>query len=151
MKLSYVQSHHYGEEEWKRRELFDWVCSICSNPHISIKVTKRVHEHFRESLTLGGWPGPVRIAPESNATVFSLKSDLLFQIQLGNISRCAYDLLKIQYMYQSGKINAAALVVPTNSAAKQLSTNITDSHRVWNELQIFNRVLTVPLLLLAIE
>lgn len=151
MKLAYVRSHHYGEEEWKKRELFDWVCGICNNNNISIKATKRVHEHFRECLTLSGWPGPVKIAVESNATVFSLKSDLLFQIQLGNISRCAYDLLKIQYMYQSGKINAAALVVPTNSAAKQLSTNITDSHRVWNELKIFNRVLTIPLLLLAIE
>ncbi len=151
MKLSYIQSHHYGEEEWKRRGMFDWLCNACDNEEIKLKDTKRVQEHFRNILTLTGWSGPARISVDSNLTVFSLKADLAFQVQLGNISRCAYDLLKIQYMYQAGKINTAALVLPTNSASKQLGTNSANSSRVWNELQIFNRVVTVPLLLLAIE
>jgi hypothetical protein len=151
MKLAYCRSHHYGEDEWKKRDLYNWICAACNNPHINIKDTKKVQQHFRDELTLSGWSGPARLSVDSNLSVFSLKSDLVFQIQMGNISRCAYDLLKIQYLYQSGKVNVAALVLPTNSASKQLSTNTANAHRVWNELQIFNRVLTVPILLLAIE
>ncbi|MBT2289065.1 hypothetical protein J7E73_07940 [Paenibacillus albidus] len=151
MKLAYFHSHHYGAEEWKRRELFDWICNACDSPGLKIRDTKNVQEHFRDVLTLAGWSGPARISVDSNLSIFSLKADLAFQVQLGNISRCAYDLLKIQYMYQSGKINMAALAVPTNSASKELGSNSANSNRVWNELQIFNRVITVPILLLAVE
>ncbi|WP_127589973.1 BglII/BstYI family type II restriction endonuclease [Paenibacillus lautus] len=151
MKLISTFSHHYGEEEWLKRDLHQWVCSICNRDNLNVTRTKDIHQHFRDELTNAGWSGPAKVSIDSNLSVFSLKADLAFQVQLGNISRCAYDLLKIQYLYQSGKINAAALVLPTNEASKKIGTSSANASRIWNEVQIFNRVITVPILILAIE
>lgn len=153
MKLSYYHSHHYGAEEWKKRGLNDWIKNICNEPSINIKQaqTKDIQAYFRDELTRRGWSDPVRISVDSKLTVFSLYDDLAFQAQTGNVSRYAYDLLKFQYLYQSGKINAAALALPTKECAKHIGDNVANAERAWNELCVFNRVVTVPIILLAFE
>ena len=80
-----------------------------------------------------------------------MKDDLAFQLQTGNMSRAPYDLLKLQYLFQSGKIEAAALALPTKEAAKEIGDNIANAERVIKELQLFDRVITVPILVVAFE
>jgi hypothetical protein len=77
--------------------------------------------------------------------------DLAFQIQTGNVSRAFYDLLKMQYLYMQKKIEAAALAVPTKDAANLIASNVAHSERVWGELQLFDRIITVPTLIIAFE
>ncbi|MCA1040550.1 hypothetical protein LCM00_13635 [Bacillus infantis] len=153
MRLAYYHSHHYGEEEWKKRGLDIWIKNICNEPSINIKFakTKEIQGYFRDELTKKGWSDPARISVDCNLTVSSLHSDLVFQVQTGNVSRYAYDLLKFQYLYQCGKINAAALALPTKEGAKQIGDNVANAERAWNELCVFNRVITVPIILLAFE
>ncbi len=154
MKLVNYYSHHYGKEEWEKRDMFSWVISIFDEPNLNIRLsnTRDIHQHFREHLTKRGWSNAAKISVDSNLTVYSLYTDLALQVQTGNICRYSYDLLKIQYLYQSEKINAAALVLPTKEAAKNMGdNNLATSERVWNELRIFSRVITVPILILAFE
>jgi len=80
-----------------------------------------------------------------------MKDDLAFQLQTGNMSRAPYDLLKLQYLFQSQKIEAAALALPTKEAAKIIGDNIANAERVIRELQLFDRVITVPILVVAFE
>ena len=67
------------------------------------------------------------------------------------MSRAPYDLLKMQYLFQSQRIEAAALALPTKQAAKVFGDNIANAERVINELQLFDRVITVPILVIAFE
>jgi hypothetical protein len=93
----------------------------------------------------------VRIAQNFDLTVTGRYRDLAFQIQTGNISRAMYDLLKLQYLYLQEKIEAAALAVPTKTASALIASNVANVDRVWSEVQLFDRVITFPLLIIGFE
>lgn len=153
--MRYVEaySHHNGEAEWVRRELFEWLTDVFAAPDIEIKkgCSTLVRAHIRQQFDDQGWSGEVKIDQGFDLTVFSRKDDLAFQVQTGNISRVPYDLLKIQHLYVTGKIEAAALAVPTFPAAQLMGSNIANFSRVMGELSLFSRVITIPLLLISFE
>ena len=153
MKYLEAYNHHNGETEWVKRELFEWLTDIFAEPSIDVckGSTATIRAHIRNQFDNDGWTGEVRIDPAFDLTVFSIKQDLAFQIQTGNISRAMYDLLKIQYLYSAGKIEACALAVLSASAAQRLGSNIANFTRVMNELILFDRVISVPLLLISFE
>jgi hypothetical protein len=153
MKYVASYSHHNGEMEWQKRELFEWLTDILEAPAISVgrKSTVNIRTHVRTQLENQGWSGEFKIDPEYDLTVFSMKDDLAFQVQTGNISRAPYDLLKLQFLYAAEKIEAAALAVPSSSAAGKMGSNIANFERIMNELSLFSRIITVPLLLISFE
>ena len=89
--------------------------------------------------------------PRSISLSFPRKSDLAFQLQTGNISRYAYDLLKLQHLYSKHEIESAILAVPTKTAASKIGSNIANVERIWNEINIFDRFITLPIMLIAFE
>jgi hypothetical protein len=125
-------SHRNGNVEWEKRELHDWIKDVFNAPSIEVKAgsTTPIREHVRHELT---------------------KDDLAIQLQAGNISRAFYDLLKLQYMFQRNKIEAATLAVPTKLGAQRIGSNIANFERICAELQLYDRVITVPLLVIAFE
>lgn len=153
MKLAFTYVHHNGDTEWQKRELYDWVTDIFEAPAIKLglRCTGDIREHISGEFQAEGWAQDVKIDQELNLTVFALKSDLAFQLQTGNISRAPYDLLKLQHLHQSKKIEAAALALPTKQAAAKIGSNIASAERVSKELLVFDRVITVPILLIAFE
>ena len=153
MKFVATYSHHNGVAVWKERDLYEWVTDIFEAPRVKIKPkgTGDIRNHVKNELSDEGWAFNVRVDPEADLTVFAKKSDLVVQIQTGNISRYAYDLLKIQHLYSKKEIEGAALAVPTKESAKVLGSNIAYDERVWNELNIFDRVITVPLMIIAFK
>lgn len=147
-------SHRNGNVEWEKRELHEWIKDVFNAPSIDVRVgsTTPIREHVRHELTKDGWSEEVLIAPAIAAvTIFSQKDDLAIQLQAGNISRAFYDLLKLQYMFQRNKIEAAALAVPTKLGAQRIGSNIANFERICAELQLYDRVITVPLLVIAFE
>ena len=62
-----------------------------------------------------------------------------------------YDLLKLQYLFSRNKIEAAALAVPTKSGALSLGSNIANYDRLCGELQLYDRIITLPILVVAFE
>jgi hypothetical protein len=145
-------SHKGAEEEIRSRE-GSWLFSLYNTPDID--VTPRggalIRDYTRNQLALQGWSGEITISSEHDLTVFSKKGDLAFQIQTGNASRAPYDLLKLQYLYAERSITAAVLALPTRAAARVLGDNIASFDRVAGELELFDRIITVPLLVLAFE
>jgi hypothetical protein len=61
------------------------------------------------------------------------------------------DLLKLQTLYTGGSIKTAILVVPTYLAAKALGDNLANYERLTREMEIFERVITVPLAIIGME
>lgn len=154
MKLAFTyDDHHQAGEEWEDRDLKEWLTDVFEAPTIKIepKCTSAIREHIEQELLNEGWALNVRIDQELMLKVFAMKEDLAFQLQTGNMSRAPYDLLKLQHLFQSGKIEAAAIALPTQDAARTMGDNIANAERICRELKLFNRVITVPILVVAFE
>jgi hypothetical protein len=147
-------SHRNGNVEWEKRELHEWITDVFNAPAITLEAhaTAAIRDHVRRELTNEGWSEELLIAPNfAGATVFSQKDDLAIQLQTGNVSRVFYDLLKLQYLFNRNKIEAAALAVPTRDGAGNLGSNIANFERLCGELQLYDRIITVPILVIAFE
>jgi hypothetical protein len=57
----------------------------------------------------------------------------------------------LQYLFQAKRIEAAAIALPTKLAAKKIGDNLANAERVIRELQLFDRLITVPILVVAFE
>lgn len=153
MRFECAHDHHHAAAEWKERDLYEWVTDVFEAPDIKLKkgCTKAIREHIANEFTAEGWAQEVKIDQNLRNTVTAIKDGLGFQVQTGNMSRAPYDLLKFQYLFQSKKIAAAAFAVPTKLAASKIGSNIAYFERVSKELAVFDRVITVPILLIAFE
>jgi hypothetical protein len=151
MKFVATYSHHNGVDVWKDRDLYEWITDVFEAPKVKIGqyATTDIRQHVKAELEKEGWGFNVRVDAEADLTVFAKKGDLVVQLQTGNISRYAYDILKIQHLYSKREISAAALAIPTKEAAQVIGSNIANAERIWNELNIFDRVITVPLMIIA--
>ncbi len=153
MKFNAAYSHHYGVEFWKNRDLYEWATDIFSVPKVKVqaKSTTEIRDHVRTELEACGWAFNVPIDAEIDLSVFARKEDLAFQLQTGNISRYAYDLLKLQHLYVKREIESAVLAVPNRDAAAKLGSNIAQVERIWGELNVFDRTISLPIMLIAFE
>lgn len=154
MRLAYTYEEHYNAgSEWEKRELKEWLTDVFEAPAIKIRkgCTTDIRAHVEGEFLNEGWALDVRLDSDSMIKVFSTKEDLAFQLQTGNMSRAPYDLLKLEYLYKSGRIETAALALPAQDAAKKMGDNIAYAERVIRELKLFDRVITLPLLIVAFE
>lgn len=153
MKFASAYSLHNGDAEWRRRDLDEWLTDLFEAPSIRIVpgCTSRIRAHLKEEMGKAGWTYNTRIDADFDMTVTGMYRDVAFQIQTGNISRAMYDLLKLQYLYSQKKIETAALAVPTKFAADVIGSNIANADRLWGEIRLFDRTLTMPLVLVSFE
>lgn len=154
MKLAFTyDNHHSAGSVWEGRDLKDWLTDVFEAPAVAIarRCTPTIRIHVEREFQNEGWALNVKLHQELGLTVFAMKDDLAFQLQTGNMSRAPYDLLKLQYLFQSERVDAAALALPTKDAARIIGDNIANAERVINELKLFNRVITVPIIVVAFE
>ena len=154
MNLAFTyDDHHSAGSVWKKRKLKESMSAIFERPNITIAphCTTEIRTHVERALENEGWALKVKVIHRLGLTIFARKDDLAFQLQTGNISRAQYDLLKLQYLFQQELINAAALALPTKNAAKKIGSNVANAERVISELKVFDRVITVPILVIAFE
>jgi len=154
MKLAFTyDDHHNAGAEWERRDLKEWLTDVFEAPAIAIArhCTQDVHQHVQQEFMNEGWAIDVRLDQQHQLAVTALKDDLAFQLQTGNMSRAPYDLLKLQYLFQAQRIEAAALALPTQAAAKIIGDNLANAERVCRELRLFDRVITVPIIVVAFD
>lgn len=154
MKLAFTYTkHHSAGHEWEQRDLFEWLTDVFEAPGVPIKpgCTTRIKEHVTTEFLNEGWAMDARLDQGVNLRVTAMKDDVAFQLQTGNMSRAPYDLLKMQYLCTSGKIKVAAIALPTVMAAKLMGDNIANAERVIRELELFEKVITVPVLVVAFD
>lgn len=146
-------SHHNGRDQWRERELDEWLTDVFERPDIVVGPgsTTGIREHVKKELAAEGWAYDVKIDQNVDLTVFGMKDDMAFHLQTGNISRAAYDLLKLQHLFAARRIEAAALALPTKNAANKIGSNVASFERIMSELSLFDRTITVPIFLIAFE
>ena len=156
MKLAYTHDDHHGAgAEWEQRDddLKEWLTDVFEAPAVQMArgCTPAIRQHVSDEFLKDGWALNVPLDNDRGLKVFALRGDLAFQLQTGNMSRAPYDLLKLQYLYQAERIEAAALALPTKNAAKAIGDNIANAERIIDEMGLFDRVITVPILVVAFE
>lgn len=153
MQFAEAYSHHNGREQWAERELDDWLMDVFQKPELTVGPgsTTAIRDHVKAELAAEGWPFDVKIDQSYDLTIFGVKDDLSFHLQTGNASRAPYDLLKLQHLWSVRRIEAAALALPTKQAASNIGSNIASFERIMNELRLFDRTITVPILLIGFE
>jgi hypothetical protein len=153
MQFVQAYSHHNGHEQWRDRELDEWLTDVFEKPdlHVGPGSTSTIRDHVKYQLAAEGWPYDVRIDQSYDLTIFGVKDDLSFHLQTGNASRAPYDLLKLQHLYAVRKIEAAALALPSRLAANRIGSNIANFERIMSELALFDRTITVPIFLIGFE
>lgn len=154
MKLAFTyDEHHSAGSEWESRELKDWLTDVFEAPEVVIqkRCTQDIRDHIETEFLNERWALGVNIDQKLGLKVTAVREDLAFQLQTGNMSRAPYDLLKLQYLFQIGKIEAAALAVPTKEAAKLMGDNIANAERIIRELKLFDRLITAPILVVAFD
>ncbi|MXW22789.1 MAG: restriction endonuclease [Candidatus Dadabacteria bacterium] len=154
MKLAFTYGKHYNASvEWEQRGLRKWLTGIfeASTINITRGCTPHIREHVETEFLNEGWALGVKLNQDYGLEVTAEKEGLAFQLQTGNMSRAPYDLLKLQFLFQNGRIQAAALALPTKEAAREIGDNIANAERVIRELELFDRVITVPIFIIAFE
>lgn len=153
MRSVQVESFNGGREEWERLGYLNFLTNIFDAPGIRMTMgsSTRIREHVSQALINDGWATPFPIPGISQLEITAKKNSMGFQIQTGNVSRYAYDLLKMQTVFMSEQISCACLAVPSASAAREIGGNLANSSRIIEELRTFSKFINVPLLVLAFD
>jgi hypothetical protein len=122
---------------------------------ILIKATKGsgavIRDDLMKKLISKGWSREVSVSRDSEMTITSIKSGVGFCFQTGNMARIYADLLKLQKLYMDNSIASAIIIIPSSPIAKIIGDNIAHATRLERELEIFCKVINIPLILYALE
>lgn len=117
----------------------------------SRETTRSLRSKILEALTQRGWSDQIRISPDSKITITSRLRRVGLCLQTGNMSRFYADLLKLQTLYVSGAVRAGIYLIPSRREAKRIGSNIAHFSRFVEELQVFAKTVTIPLLVFGFE
>lgn len=146
-------SHRFGLEAVDDKSLLNEVRQLFVVPSqgISRGSAAGIKTHLRNRLSEKCWTLDCLVHPNYRLDINATKDRIGLMIQLGNVARAFYDLLKFQTMHLNSKIDAAVLAVPSSGAARALGSNIASFDRITNELALFKHIVSVPCLVLAID
>ncbi len=104
-----------------------------------------------EYLERDGWAIKSKIDPNSKIYITASKGNVGLCVQTGNISRFYADILKLETLYKKNRIKCGIIIVPNKVAAKKINSNVVNSDRIAEELDIFKHTITIPLVLVCFE
>lgn len=120
---------------------------------IKMPLRKNCAPKLRREITKGlhvlGWSDRVPIRAKVKLTVTAINDRVGLCLQTGNMARFYADLLKLQVAFLDGNIRAAILVLPTREAARSMGSNIASFERLVKELDLFKRIITIPLIVIG--
>jgi len=119
---------------------------------VRINCASELRSALLSPLSKLGWSDKVQIDTKRKLTITAMQGQIGLCLQTGNMSRFAYDLLKLQALYLEERISAAFCLIPTRSCANIMGDNIANFERTTAELkEVFNKVIIVPLVVIGFE
>ena len=101
---------------------------------------------FRSGLRYKGYPSEVRLSPDQRITITTMKENIGICLQLGNIARAPYDLLKLGYFYNLDNTFQGIIICPIDPDG-----NRAYFKRVISELKdFFKDVIRLPIRVIGI-
>ncbi len=97
------------------------------------------------------WEWHPSIVPGTHLAGDYRKDRVQIEVQLGNMARWTYDILKFQICYSQDIIDVGILAVPMHSLAKEIGENIAYFERVQRELPHAKLSISLPILVIGLE
>ncbi|MDZ4178335.1 MAG: BglII/BstYI family type II restriction endonuclease [Coriobacteriia bacterium] len=110
---------------------------------------RHIRQVWKRSFEQLGWAGDVPVRG-SNLTVGYIREDVAVCIQLGNVARTYADMLKLQALFASDRIEVGVIVVPSDKWARELGSNHACFTRLEREIALFADVINLPLLVVGV-
>lgn len=111
--------------------------------------TTEIRKEWGERLSAEGWISNYLI-PNSRLHISFWKSNFGVCVQLGNTCRVNSDMLKLETLFRQRRLEAAALVVPTDSYSRQLGSNHASVGTAERDLTVFSVAVTVPIAVVGV-
>lgn len=150
--MKYTIHFHLMEKSFIK-DLEDGVLDVIENIDVELfhGSTKSLRKRISDGLKRKGWSSKVKLSTQSNINITGINGKTAMCLQTGNMGRFYADLLKLQFLFQKGKINSAIYILPTISLAKKMGSNLANFERLVLELKLFSKVITVPILVVGIH
>lgn len=148
-----IAQHHGGVDEIGPQVVQEIESAIasCTVP-LKARSATAIRRHVLSELSLCGWSGEFSVDPAaSGITITSVKDGVGLCLQTGNMARMYADILKLQKLYLDGKVDAGVTILPTLIAAKMMGDNIAHSNRLESEMDIFRKVIHMPIAIFSFE
>lgn len=150
---SYIFGHRFGEkvvDSKLLKEIRGVISSVSIQP--ARGKARSIKSKMLDGLRDVGWSMPIRLSEHSGITITSSKNGVgLCQQVAGNMARGYADLLKLQTLYQKEVLSAGVFLMPTKIAAEALGDNVFNYDRIKREMVIFEKTVTIPLVIIGWE
>ncbi|MBC16733.1 MAG: hypothetical protein CL942_06745 [Desulfovibrio sp.] len=150
---SYTFGHRFGEKvvhQEMLNEIYGVIASVTIKPANS--QARPIKAAVLGGLKNAGWSDPVALSVHSGITITSIKDEVGLCLQTGgNMARGYADLIKLQTLYQRETISSGIILMPTKIAADALGSNIVNYDRFKREMEIYERTITMPLVIIGWE
>jgi len=111
VKIQYEDINGYGGNNGVK--VYEQLLAIINN--INVKFTddsKSFRKEFSKGLRSNGFPSKVQLSPDHRITITTMKENIGICLQLGNIARAPYDLLKLAYFYNHDNSFQGIIICP---------------------------------------
>lgn len=105
---------------------------------------------WSERFARDGWACDVGVLG-SNLSVSFMREHIAACAQLGNVARTYADLMKLQALFRADTISMGVMIVPDDEWSRALGSNHASFSRLSRDVDLFERVIDVPLLLVAVN
>lgn len=145
-----IYSHNYGQQAIPPvmlKKMKNAINSIKFNyQRNSASVLRKL---ILDELHMLGWSDKTRIDVDTKITVTAMKEQIALCLQTGNMSRMYADLIKLQYLYQKDRAEAAFYLLPTKDTAKEMGSNMANLERLVTELKLYKHIISIPIVVIG--
>lgn len=151
--MKVVVSNHYAGEDVIPKPIRHEVAKAIEAAAVAPAkgAATKIRNAIIHNLIAAGWSAETQISNDSEMTITSVKSQIGLCLQTGNMARMYADLLKLQKIYLDGAIKAGIMLLPTQACAQRIGDNVAHAARLERELEIFRKVIYIPMVIFAIE
>lgn len=111
-----------------------------------------IKEDFKNLIDSKGYIIDYNIHGDFRLDIDGIKKGIAIQAQFGNAARFYADLMKLEYLYQSNQVTEGIYVCFTRDFVyNHFSSNIITIERVVPELELFQKLITIPLGLISLD
>ena len=155
LKISQTYQSRSGLQRLKQIGAFNQLESVIFETNVNLDrgVGPIAKEAIEERLEYLGWSIRIRIDPELRAEVNAFHpSGIALQVQMGNVARAFYDLMKLQRLFDLEMISVGVLIVPMKAAAVKIGSNLASFERLSEEHELmFRSQIDAPLVIFGIS
>lgn len=137
-----------GQAGFPQEILKDLLLALDPFPEGELSTTD-VRKEWGRRLGSEGWVSNY-IIPNSRLHISFWKSNFGVCVQLGNTCRMNSDMLKLETLFRLQRVDAAALVVPTDSYSKFLGSNHASVVTAARDLTVFELSVTLPIAVVGV-